>query len=146
LATAANGEELLASRDADQRDSVCFFLGLSGGGGCDSVSSAIWLEPLSRKHIALLARTRDQRGIGWWGFVAGDVRAVRTRYKGGLQRRFSARRGFIVFGSRLDPPRSVAALDAGGTVLGTVTRADQSTIECTLGQCDMIVFLQAAAP
>jgi hypothetical protein len=136
VGSATNGESLLAHRQRGTRDGVCFQLG-EGGGACGSAASQPWETPLATKSIALVGRTKDRRGTGWWGVVGDRVKTVEARFGSGSTRRFGVHRGFVVFGDLV----SVTAQDATGTDLGRVDGNDQATIECTPNACDLVAVL-----
>jgi hypothetical protein len=142
LATASNGEQLLAHRQRGFHDYVCFTLGTGGGGTCGPVSPSVWERPLVDKRIAVIGRTRDRRGIGWWGLVGDGVTSIRAVYARGSRMQLRVSRGFVVFGDRANPPRSVIALDADGAALGRVNRSDPATIECSPSECSTLVVAQ----
>lgn len=126
MATGVNGQRLFMSR---QGRNVCFRLGAHGGAGCDPAGKLSWRESLERRHIVLLARTSDSRGVGWWGLVGNDVSAIRAQYRDGSSQRLASQRGFVVFGDRKNPPRAVTALDAEGQEVGWIDSSDQAETE-----------------
>jgi hypothetical protein len=139
LATAPGGERFVATRQPGTPDGVCFTLGSGGGGWCGPRSASYWDASLNEKDVALVGRTRDRRGVAWWGLVGDDVDTVRVRYANGVARRVAVRRGFVLFGA----PVSVTAL-AIGTAMGKIDRTDWPTINCTPESCSSVIVFQSA--
>lgn len=140
LASSSGGEQFLVHRMSGRPEYVCFRLGSVGGGSCGPLSATTWMEPLLSKDIALIGRSRDQRGIGWWGVVGDDVDAVRVRYATRPARRIPVHRGFVTFGA----PLSVAALVHGNEV-GRVDATDIPTINCTPMSCSTLIVAHRTA-
>lgn len=130
LATAANGERLLAYRDSTEGSRVCFLYG-SFGGECRTSADPIWRRLLSTQPIGLLARSSDEHGVvAVWGLVSGDAPRIRVHRTDGSTRVFAARYGFIMSGPPGNPPVKIDALDDGGAVLGTASADDPMLTRC----------------
>jgi hypothetical protein len=141
LATAANGERLLAYRDSEHPARICFLYG-SFGGECRQQSDPILKALLSSGPLGLLARTQDKDGaIAIWGLVGDGVVSIRAKYANGSTQTVSARYGFIT-PSRASTPTTIEALDAQHEIVASADPTDPRLTQCRVSECAVALLGQ----